>query len=208
MRWFKDRKKTILADVDKRCTEWWDSVNSILKHISIRIEENAAVDKHIENKIDGVAGRVLAIENKFQSELSEEKNSREIQFMAIQNRLDSLDKTVASMTLEQLENFIKNKYILFENTVDDKLVGLYRSVDEKIAKGNGHVKATAGLLKRIAFLEGVKDASEHRRSTKDIMDKVDFYKAKISALDRSDNNYGRYEDALNILQWVLGDKNE
>src|SRR3990167_11217500 len=104
MRWFKDRKKTILADVDKRCTEWWDSVNSILKHISIRIEENAAVDKHIENKIDGVAGRVLAIENKFQSELSEEKNSREIQFMAIQNRLDSLDKTVASMTLEQLEN--------------------------------------------------------------------------------------------------------
>jgi hypothetical protein len=123
---------------------------------------------------------------------------------AMKTRLDSVDRTILNMTKEDLDKFMQNKFVVFESSIDDKIVGLYRTVDEKIAGGNGNVKATTSLLRRIAVLEGVKDAAEHRRSSQELLERLEEYKKKLLALDRTDENYGRYQDAVNILNWVLG----
>lgn len=130
------------------------------------------------------------------------------QIDALNARLNAVDQTILNMTKDDLDKFMTNRLVMFEGAIDDKIVGLYSSVDERIHNGNGNVKATTSLLRRIAVLEGVKDAIESRRSTEAILERLEGYKTQSLKLDRADSNYSRYTDAMDILKWVLGEDNE
>lgn len=130
-----------------------------------------------------------------------EQARRIAKFEEIKQRMDD---GIILMTKPELNKFIGNRLDIFEGGIDDKMVGLYHTVDERLASKNGKVKATAELMKKIARLEGIKDAVEHRLPTEEILKKVDEYKNKMMDLDRSGSAYNRFQDALNILTWVLG----
>lgn len=121
------------------------------------------------------------------------------------DKVNSIDTTILAMKEEELGKFITNRLVVFESSIDDKIVGLYRMVDEKIHNGNGNVKTSASLLRRIALLEGITDAKEHRRSTEELLERLEGYKKTLLELDRTDSNYSRYEDAITLIQWVLGE---
>ena len=123
----------------------------------------------------------------------------------LNQRLDAIDETILSMTKNDLDKFMTNRLVMFEGSIDDKIVGLFRTVDEKISNGNGNVKATTSLLRRIAVLEGIKDAVEHRRPTGELIERLEGYRKQLLQLDRTDGSYSRYQDAINILNWVLGE---
>lgn len=164
---------------------------------------DAKIDEEVRKQVALQVAEVKGILAHLDQKLSELR----IRIDEVKARLDSMDKTVASMTYDDLDKYLQNRLIVFEGNVDDKIVGLYRSVDSKISNGNGNVKATAGFMKRIAHLEGIKDATEHRRSSKELLDRIDHYSRKLLELDRNDDEHGRFTDAVNILKWVLGEQN-
>lgn len=129
------------------------------------------------------------------------------QLDSFSKRLNAIDSTILAMTKEDLDRFMTNRLVMFEGAIDDKIVGLFRTVDEKIAGGNGNVKATTSLLRRIAVLEGIKDRIENRRPTEAVTERLEGYKKQLLHLDRTDGNYSRYQDAVNLLNWVLGEDN-
>ena len=65
---------------------------------------------------------------------------------------------------------------------------------------------TIFLLKKIAYLESIKDCIENRRSTKDIVEKRDFLNKCLMKLDRQDFLYDSVKQQIDLLSWVLGEK--
>ena len=162
--------------------KWLD--NLVKQYVKQEMAPHKGVIEHFERKIAGLEARVKVTESK----------------------LSALDELVASMTYEELDKYMQNRFVVFEGNIDDKIVGLFSSVDEKISKGNGAVRATSNLLKKIAVLEGVKEAVESRRLTPEILAKREDYRKELLAMDREDKNFDRFQDALLLLNWVLGEE--
>jgi len=164
----------------------------------------AWAERIVQQACDKKLGEVQSVVDHFDRKIVKMQE----QLDKLNERLNGVDKTIMAMTKDDLDRFMTNRMVVFEGGIDDKIVGLYRAVDEKVSSGNGHVKATATLLKRIAVLEGLKEVADSRRPTDEVLVKLDAYKKKLLAMDRTDNGFDRYQDAINILNWVLGENNE
>ncbi len=62
------------------------------------------------------------------------------------------------------------------------------------------------LLIKIAKLEGIKDAQEHRLSTKLVLDKLGELNDLMLKQDREDKNTDLVKAKIDTLKWVIGDK--
>ena len=147
--------------------------------------------------LDDVKSRLNFIEasqRTFQQNICKELNDRlEVVEKGIQPRFQSL------------EDIVSHKMTVVENNIDDKLTGLYSSLDERISKGNGNGRAYVGVMKRLAQLEDVKDAVEHRRSSLELVNRRDELKRMLVDLYREGKQTDSVQVELNTIQWVIND---
>jgi phage shock protein A len=160
--------------------------DKIMARIQKKLDEMEGVQKHLDQKMAGCLAEV----NSFRA------------------WINKLDTGLIGMTKEDVENLVKNKLVIFEGDVDDKLIGTFRSIDEKISNGNGHARGTASLMKKMARLEDVKDKVENRKSTKEIMEFLEEHKEKALKEDKSEKDITSRSLIIQTLQWVLGETNE
>ena len=106
---------------------------------------------------------------------------------------------------EVLEGKVNQSIAVAEGNVDDKLAGLYSSLDDRISKGNGNGRAYVGVMKRLAQLEDVKDAVEHRRSSVELVQRRDELKRSLVDLYREGKQTDSVQIELNTIQWVIND---
>ena len=111
---------------------------------------------------------------------------------------------VHKLLIEKLALALKEKALELEQSTDNKLVGVYKDIKNDMSKSLSSGRTTVELLKKIAELENVKDKTDARRSTQDILGKLDYLQTEILRLDKNDIDYNRYVDAVNTLNWVLG----
>jgi hypothetical protein len=122
-----------------------------------------------------------------------ELNDRIKNFEEIKSRMDD---GIIMMTQKKLLSLIEQKIESFEGNIENKMSGLMIYVNDKLSFKN-HAPDTE-LLKKLARLEELKDAIEHRRSTEDILKKRDELKS-CSSYDTS--------KCLEIIDWILGKNN-
>ena len=147
--------------------------------------------------LDDVKSRLNVIETSqriFQQNICKELN----------DRLDVVENGIQPR-FKSLEDNVIQKMNIVEGNVDDKLFGLYSSLDERISKGNGNGRAYVGVMKRLAQLEDVKDAVEHRRSSVDLVQRRDELKRMLVDLYREGKNTSEVQVELNTIQWVIND---
>lgn len=131
---------------------------------------------------------------------------------------EMLDKSVLNLSIETIEDKLRllnektKKEVFetltrFEDSIDIKIVGLFKEVDNKILDKHGDTANTVSLLKKIAKLENLKEKIEHRKPTQEVLELLNSYKDKILKADRNDEKSQDYETAVKILKWVLGEEN-
>lgn len=62
------------------------------------------------------------------------------------------------------------------------------------------------LLIKIAKLEGIKDAIDHRLSTKEVLNKLGELNDLMLRQDREDKNTDLVMAKIDTLKWIIGDK--
>src|SRR3990167_3207221 len=115
----------------------------------------------------------------------------------VNDRLKVIEDS-AKPQLEALVDNIGQRIAIAEGNVDDKITGLYHSLDERISKGNGNGRAYIGVMKRLAQLEDVKDAVEHRRSSQELIQRRDELKKQLVDLHREGKDTSSIDIEYNI----------
>jgi len=101
---------------------------------------------------------------------------------------------------------LEEKVRLLEEGTDEKLFGLSKLFDIKMANLVDEEKKDQALnmMKRIAELEEVKDAKEHRRGTEEILKKKKAAEVLLADLDRKDQPTVAIREQIKVFNWVLG----
>ena len=169
--------------------KWLDTLieNAIKKEVS---SLSLKVLEDVKVRLDDIHNS----QRKFQQEVCKEVNDR---LRVIEGDVKPQLQVVVDNVIQRLE--------VSENNVDDKIMGLYKSLDEKISSGNGNGRAYIGVMKRLAQLEDVKDAVEHRRSSQELIQKRDELKKQLVDLHREGKDTSSIEIEYNIIKWVLND---
>ena len=72
-------------------------------------------------------------------------------------------------------------------------------------EGKSEKSVVTELLRRIAVLEGFKDAIEHRKTTQEVLNRIAEIDSDILKADREDSSDTRDLSAMkNALEWVIG----
>jgi hypothetical protein len=129
----------------------------------------------------------------------------------LQVKLNNTDDSFVYMTKEQLIGLIKTQLGVVRADLDDKLAGVLVVVSEKMANRNGGIpaKEAAEMFQKIAVLERIKDKTEHRRPTAELLEKRQELKDKGLELDRTGKHgieLDKIVAQINFIDWVLGGK--
>lgn len=161
-----------------------DAVKAEMSDLSLKVLEDN------KSRLDIIEGS----QRQFQTNICKELN----------DRLDVIEKGIQPR-FEALEGKVNQSIVVAEGNIDDKLTGLYSSLDERISKGNGNGRAYIGVMKRLAQLEDVKDAVEHRRSSAELIQRRDELKRQLLDSHREGKSTGEVQIELNTIQWVIND---
>ena len=142
----------------------------------------------VKVRLDDIHGS----QRKFQQDICKE----------IEGRLKSVEDTIEPR-LKSIEEAIVQRLTIAEGNVDDKIIGLYHSLDERISKGNGNGRAYIGVMKRLAQLEDVKDAVEHRRSSQELIQRRDELKKMLVDAHREGKDISLLQVQLDTVNWVI-----
>jgi len=93
---------------------------------------------------------------------------------------------------------------------NDKIEKMNKFIDLKVASLDDEEKEKTifSLLSKISQLEEIKESAEHRRSTKELLDKLYELKDRFSEYDRKGVATTAVKAQLDIINWVLGETNE
>ncbi len=92
-----------------------------------------------------------------------------------------------------------------------------KAIENSIAELRGNINVIIGqnvgnnskimndLLIKIAKLEGLSDAMEHRRKSSEILDRLNSITEEMLKNDREDKNIDNLKEKINLLKWVLGE---
>lgn len=116
---------------------------------------------------------------------------------------DRLDDGIVLMTKLQLLELIERKIEVFEGNITNKISGLMTYVNDKTAYKP--VVQDTELLKKLAKLEAVKDAVEHRRSSTEVLAEYARLKEQLLGIGREENGNVRLQERVETLKWVLGE---
>lgn len=86
------------------------------------------------------------------------------------------------------------------------LVNLNKEFSKKIDVLSNGTPLVTELLKKIARLEGISYASEHRRSTEEVLGKLANLDQKMLKEEREEKDITAIKEQVGLLKWVLGDK--
>ena len=167
--------------------KWLDKIieDAVKKEM---IDLAAKVLEDVKVRLNDIQGS----QRDFQQEICKEVN----------DRLKVIEDS-AKPQLEALVDNIGQRIAIAEGNVDDKITGLYHSLDERISKGNGNGRAYIGVMKRLAQLEDVKDAVEHRRSSQELIQKRDELKKQLVDTHREGKDISLLQVQLDTVNWVI-----
>jgi hypothetical protein len=134
-------------------------------------------------------------QRKFQQEVCKEVN----------DRLKVIEDSIKPQ-LNTLVDSVEQRLAICEGNLDDKITGLYKSFDERISQGNGNGRAFVGVMKRLAQLEDVKDAVEHRRTSQELIQRRDELKKMLVDAHREGHDISSMQIELNTILWVMGNE--
>lgn len=187
-------KKEKIAEIDKRLEELGKVTNALNTANAIRDRQTAA--------------ELNAVREEFKQGIE-----------SLRGDIEGLPKTDIELLKEDFnilmkkwsigfERKVNDRMDILEGTVDEKIVGLYKRVEERLANNNGNNRTIAGFLRRIAILENLKDKQEHRRSVQELLDMKERLHQEALKLDREEKNYFMALEKIELLKWVLGEKDE
>jgi hypothetical protein len=161
------------------------SLYDAIEKLQIEVKKDTGVSE-IRAMVDGMVdetGRILK------------------QVEALDSQFSALDQGVMTLTKKELLKTIDQKVEVFEGNVLAKISGLMVYVNEKTAF-EGRPGDTE-VLKKLARLEGLKDAISHRRSTEELLNKRQALQDLIAECDRDNRSIVAEQAQLDILNWIL-----
>ena len=149
----------------------------------------------LDSRITSVNNDLSSIIEAVHSSGQDNINRIDKELVYIKTQIDSLGKL-----LETQRVHLDGKLSNLAMDVDYKITGLNKITVDRLEMLNLEPKHTADLMRRIAELEG---QGESKNYTGDrILNKRNEYAAKL--LDSPADTYERYQDAVNLLDWVMG----
>lgn len=134
--------------------------------------------------------------SEFESLLTRVKDFEEIKFR--------MDDGIVLMTRNKLLSLIEQKIEVFEGNINNKMSGLMTYVNDKTTHVTNGKTPDVELLKKLARLEGLKDAIEHRRSADVLLKKKHDLINEMVVLEKTDVTAQLLQSQINILNWALG----
>lgn len=111
----------------------------------------------------------------------------------------------------KFNNLINEKLDSQKEDVESILIGLSKTFENKLNSISNGSSTVTDLLRKVAILEAIKDSVEHRRSTEEILKKIDSLNKESIGIDVNTKE-GISIEAENInkkiliLKWALGEE--
>lgn len=174
-------------DLNEAQVRFTDKLNSKVQALDIVV--NVTHIKYIQNYI-----------KEFKQMYTDNLNRVYAETVSLKKDIAKIQKKQMSIK-EDRDKGTDNVY----SAVNERLNSFIDDINDKLAVKNGNPKA---VLKRIAHLEGVKDAVQHRRGAKEVLEKLhnselDLLKSEVKG---SIDKYAL--ERVNTLNWVLGETDE
>lgn len=113
-------------------------------------------------------------------------------------------RSEANLRIKKLNILVEEKMDSQKEDIENLLIGLERTFENKINTISNGKETVTNLLRKIAELESLKDAVDHRRSSKCILEKENELNQKILNKDLLDGTDYEAKIKLQCLEWVLG----
>lgn len=179
------------------------------KYFQVDIEDLRGEIAHLKDLLGTHAGVIKSMGRDF--EVSTQITNEELRtirknlpsLLTIDDRIDERVKKVAAYFHDAMKSS--------EDSVKDRIAGVLKHVSHKIELLLGDKDKTAmvnDLLKRIAYLEDVKEAEGKMRSSEEILGTLHGLNKKAMALDSQDKKDPILSEQINILLWVLGEEKD
>lgn len=150
----------------------------------------------LEVRINSVCD-VVQQQNITVGELTKRIGSLETDYSQFRNEINN--------RLRSLNNLLDEKLDIQKETTENLLIGLEKAFQAKINTLNKDGSIVTDLLKKIAYLEGITDAIEHRRSTEEVLGTIKVLDEKMLKDDREEKNTDILKEQIKILKWALGE---
>lgn len=87
-----------------------------------------------------------------------------------------------------------------------QLIELQKIYNKKLENLNAGRPLIQDLLKKIAYLEGIKEAKIHRRTTEDVIHKLSIINEQMLKNEREEKNIESLKEQVYLLKWILGEE--
>lgn len=145
--------------------------------------------KEQEEKIDSQNVTIGELTNKLDSIVSEFN----------QYRNDSNDR------FRKLNNLVDEKLDAQKEDTETLLIRLEKNFENKINSISDDKPLITDLLRKIAALEGIKDAIEHRRSVEEVQGMLKVLEGAMLKDECEERDVSIKKEKIRILRWVLGE---
>lgn len=107
--------------------------------------------------------------------------------------------------IKRLNNLILEKLDIQKEDTESLLIGLEKTFSSKINNLSDGKPTVTDLLKKIAKLEAVTDAIEHRRSSEEILGTLNVLNESMLKSGREEKDCSVLKEQIRILRWALGE---
>lgn len=187
-----------------------DSTNLRVSEVSkaiFEIPDLLKLQENITNSVklltqrfsDNENSRVQDIENYERDNIFLQKELNDLNAEFVQYRDD------CNARLSKFNILIDEKFAIQKQDVEILIMNFGKELQNKLDKISVDHPMTVDLLKKIAKLEGVKDAVEHRKPAQDLMNKIGELNDLMLVRDREEKDVTVIKSQIDILKWALGE---
>lgn len=136
-----------------------------------------------------------------------------VELKTIRENIISINTVEAQIDtrLKKVTAYFHDAMQVAEATVSDRFAGVLKHITQKmeLLLGDGDkTKMINELLRRIAYLEGVKEAEGNMRTPEEILGTLHALNTKAMAFDREDKTDPILNEQIKMLHWVLGEEKD
>jgi len=203
--------------------EWVSSIEEVSRNVISKISFiefkqqefmdslNKAQMKHIQRNEDTMKAHSRSIDKdwtKYNRD-SEKKMTRvRSEYIRMNNEIDKeikgMNRDISTLlnlesTMINISETCKEKTL---NSVNDRMNNFREDVEDrlKLQNGNGEPK---DVLKRLAVMEGIKEAIDHRKSAKEVLRQLEDMKTELNQSERKGVDCSVAQAKVDALMWVL-----
>lgn len=139
-----------------------------------------------------------------------ESDSKDLIIRGLKIFTDSLSKELSdyrqdsNRRFQNINNLINEKLDYQKEQYEAILIGISKAFNQKIENLSEGKPVVADLLKKIAYLEGIKESSENRKTTQEVTERLSKLNDLMLQMEREERNTESIKDQVDILKWVLG----